>query len=720
MKKFIFYAALLCATIASAQGRKIAQHVATLNKEQAQFRKVQPLTATMQRNADADKVAGEATYARLSLAEVADIASKKYEFIELSIPYNGASVTMQLYRVALLAEGFHVDTDKASAVPFEQGAYYRGIIKGEPNSVAAFSFFNNEMNGIVSSLEHGNLVAGKLQQEGNTTDYIIYSDAKMKVPHTFHCDVDEERLAEKLHRDTENTARGVESNKCVTVYFEIDYNLYQQNSSSTTATTNWMTSVFNNVQTLYENDGITTALKSVYIWTTDDPYEGTSSADYLMQFNQVRPVFDGDVGQLVGIDPGGLGGVATTIAGVCSEDNFSYSDVNFSYATVPTFSWTVQVITHELGHLLGSPHTHGCYWNGNNTSIDGCGTTAGYVEGNCAIGEIPDQGTIMSYCHLIQGVGINFLYGFGPQPATRILNHVNSRSCLSTDCINTCINTVSAYSIIDTQLNSVTIQWTDAVSSGPWQVAFGPVNSTLTNYQTVSSNTFTATGLNPNTYYKFSVRPICPTGLTPASNDFIFASGADYCSGITFTDTGGVNGAYPNNQRLVRTFRPQNPAQHIIVSFTSFNTEADYDFMYVYDGPDTNSFLLGEYSGTFSPGVVESSSPDGALTFEFVSDQYLTAPGWVAQVTCSALSMDDSVFEGFTYYPNPSTGWVSLRANEALESVSVYNVAGQLLLQSKLNAASGRVDISTLSDGVYFFKVSGSGKETNFRIIKQN
>jgi hypothetical protein len=95
------------------------------------------------------------------------------------------------------------------------------------------------------------------------------------------------------------------------MYFEIDNNLYTSNGSSTTQTTNWMTSVFNNVQTLFSNDEITTSLKSLFIWTTQDPYEGigTSSSAYLFKFNEVRPVFNGDVGQLVGIDPGGLGGI---------------------------------------------------------------------------------------------------------------------------------------------------------------------------------------------------------------------------------------------------------------------------------------------------------------------------------------------------------------------------------------------------------------------------
>ena len=50
-----------------------------------------------------------------------------------------------------------------------------------------------------------------------------------------------------------------------------------------------------------------------------------------------------------------------------------------TYANVPTYSWTVMVFTHEMGHLMGSRHTHACVWNGNNTQIDGCYTP----EGTC-------------------------------------------------------------------------------------------------------------------------------------------------------------------------------------------------------------------------------------------------------------------------------------------------------------------------------------------------
>jgi hypothetical protein len=85
------------------------------------------------------------------------------------------------------------------------------------------------------------------------------------------------------------------------MYFEVDYSLYVQNSSNITTTTNWMTSVFNNVQTLFTNDGITTAIKSIFVWTSVDPYHGVgaNSGDYLNAFAQNRPIFNGDVGMLL-------------------------------------------------------------------------------------------------------------------------------------------------------------------------------------------------------------------------------------------------------------------------------------------------------------------------------------------------------------------------------------------------------------------------------------
>ena len=353
--------------------RTVAKKVTDLLAQNVSFKKYHVLTESdgIQNN-DTKKAVTKATYAKINLQSVSNLIYNQAEYIELDIPYLGNTVTTQLYKVNIFAEGFHVDTNKSRTIAYEKGLYYRGIVKDDPKSIVAFNFFKGECNGVISSKQLNNLVVAKLDKANNNSDYIIYSDVDLKVMNNFECKV--KTSEDSTTQDFRNAAAPM-SVKCVTMYFEIDYDLYQANSSNTTTTTNWMTSVFNNVQTLYNNDGITIALKSLYIWTSIDPYNGigSSSSDYLYKFNDVRPVFDGDVGQLLGIDDGGLGGVAVGINGICSQDNFSYSDVNFSFSTVPTFSWTIMVITHEFGHLLGSPHTHGCHWNGNNTAIDGCG-----------------------------------------------------------------------------------------------------------------------------------------------------------------------------------------------------------------------------------------------------------------------------------------------------------------------------------------------------------
>lgn len=722
MKKYLLVTFLFCLANLFAQN-KVAEKVSELQGLKASFRPISVLTVTPNTiNSDVNKVVDGATLGTIKFEKINEIVTNQYGTIELEIPYQNQNILVLLYKVNPLLEGFHVDTNKDKNISYQKGVYYRGIIKGETHSVSAFNFFNGEFNGIISSSELGNIVVGKLNKVNIQSDYIVYSDAKMKVLNDFDCHVQDDNIPVRKNGNT-NT---VTSLRCVSFYFEVDNDLFVQNGSNTTTTSNWMTSVFNNVQTLFNNDGISVGLKSIYIWTAPDPYEGigTSSAAYLNAFNQNTPVFDGDVGQLVGIDPGGLGGVAVTIDGLCSESNYSYSDVNFNFSTVPTYSWTVLVITHEFGHLLGSRHTHSCVWNGNNTSIDGCGTQAGFAEGSCSIGPIPlpsDKGTIMSYCHLISGVGISLSNGFGPQPAQAILNDVDSGNCLSFDCLSSCPNTVIDIVTSSVTSNSVAVTWNDLGSATSWQVAVTPFSSTSIVWNTVTTNSYSASGLSPNTYYKTRVRPFC-SSIEPATREKIVATSAtNFCANVSFTDTGGTSGNYTNMESWVRTMIPNNPGLKIRATFTSFNLELDYDYLYIYNGPDEFSAPLtpNGLTGNVSPGVFNSTSFDGSLTFKFLSDQFEVAPGWNATISCTGtLGVEDADFLDYSYYPNPTTGNVAITSKDAITEVVVYNVQGQLLYNQKMNELSTNVDISQFASGTYFFKLKINDKEANFKILK--
>jgi len=730
MKKILTLFACFLALSSFAQ-QKIAQRVAELKDAKTNFRHFSVLDVSSEvPSVEITQVVEKASYARLKVTDVNAIANAKPEAIEIEIPYLGNQLVIELFKVDLFNESFQIDTDKQKDIAYEKGAHYRGIVKGDSHSVVAMNFFNGEMSGVVSADNVGNVVIGKLQKPGNVENYIIYSDNDLKINNPFSCGMKEDGTSE-IRPEQESTERAALSTRCVSVFFEIDNALFIQNGSNTTTVSNWMSGVFNNVATLYANENVTVGLKSTFIWTTPDPYSGESSGDYLNQFNANRPVFDGDIGMLVGIDPGGLGGVAATIDGLCSSSNYSYSDVEFSYASVPTYSWTVMVITHEMGHLLGSPHTHACAWNGNNTPIDNCAPSAlGGGEGiNCIssppiIPSTTARGTIMSYCHLVPGVGIGFNNGFGPQPALRILQNVNTSTCLSTDCFNTCINLVTEIQAENVTANTATVTWNELGQSNSWQIL---VNTFMTNigfYQNATNESYNVSNLQPNTFYKARIRPTCQTGVTSSVRQGIFATAADWCSGVNITDTGGVNGDYTNEESYVRVLMPTVANKKIELAITQFDLETDYDYLYIYDGASTSATdlsgggLTGENQQGPFPTYV-SSSPDGALTIRFFSDQGVVEGGYTAAISCQdLLGVNDNQNIDFTYYPNPAIDAVNIISKTEITSIEVYNVTGQLLYATKANTLETKVDISAYSTGTYFFKLKFGEHAANFKIMK--
>ena len=105
------------------------------------------------------------------------------------------------------------------------------------------------------------------------------------------------------------------------------------------------------------------------------------------------------------------------------------------------------------------------------------------------------------------------------------------------------------------------------------------------------------------------------------------------CSGL-FYDSGGADSNYGNQLDYTMTFYPGSDGAKIKVAFSSFETENNYDYLYIYDGTSTSATQIGSYCGTNSPGTVTATNADGALTFRFTSDQSVNKTGWVASVSC--------------------------------------------------------------------------------------
>ena len=320
--------------------------------------------------------------------------------------------------------------------------HFRGVVKDDEHSLAAITFYEDEVMGLIATSE-GNLNIVKNMQSGK---HLIYNDKNLKEKMDWVCDseddtsviYDPEILLDQQH-DLGNTQVPIRStviNKIVKFYVETEYDIYQR-EGSVSAVEKYILGLFNIVAVMYWNEDIPTGVSYIYIWTSDAsyPYTGqNTTTDLLHQFQQTRTSIIGDLGIL--LTSRTMGGRAAGYSGICNSSTKNKLAVagylHSDYEIVNNYSWSVEAITHEFGHLLGSKHTHACAWNGNNTAIDGCYS----VEGSCSLPPIPPEGgTIMSYCHFLQSetyVGTNFNLGFGPQPGNVIRNKVNNSNCLQT------------------------------------------------------------------------------------------------------------------------------------------------------------------------------------------------------------------------------------------------------------------------------------------------
>ena len=134
-------------------------------------------------------------------------------------------------------------------------------------------------------------------------------------------------------------------------------------------------------------------------------------------------------------------------------------------------------------------------------------------------------------------------------------------------------------------------------------------------HQHYPSQTHTDPGPYWNWNYYFKL-------INPSSIDEIL-TGTD---GV-FTDSGGETGDYGNDERRLVWIHVDN-ADSIVLEFTDFALEADYDFMWIYKGDSPFSTLLGRWN-THSPGRLVI--PGENILIEFRSDCAGTSRGWRAQ-----------------------------------------------------------------------------------------
>jgi gliding motility-associated-like protein len=122
-----------------------------------------------------------------------------------------------------------------------------------------------------------------------------------------------------------------------------------------------------------------------------------------------------------------------------------------------------------------------------------------------------------------------------------------------------------------------------------------------------------------------------------AQNDFYMSNAkVSDCKGNFFdSDNGSTSLDYDHNEDYIFTICVPG-AESITLSFSSFCTEADLDYLILYDGKDTTANKLsGKISGSSTPSSYTTT--DSCLTIYFHSDASKYCDGWEASWTTKVI-----------------------------------------------------------------------------------
>jgi len=304
-----------------------------------------------------------------------------------------------------------------------------------------------------------------LEKQLHANNYALYNSQETKFPSKpFSCGTlpptagDIERLKKNKKNETGKVANP--SDKCIFVFVDCTESLFTHYGSDVQNTVNNIYAIWNDVRTAYNNEQLHVGISEINVWTSAIPFTTTTRALGIQTFAAYyQNNYYGNMAMLLdwtntltgnsGV-AGGFGwakGIAPNVCGnynpnpnpVWNHGSFIYNDLNYfgNYQNfpVPARAEEVYIVTHEIGHLLGSFHTHNCGWLlSSNPNVFGPIDNCAPMEGICTAGPAPvNGGTFMSYC-IGPGQFMNFNKGFGPLPGQVIRDFVDGNDCL-TNCI---------------------------------------------------------------------------------------------------------------------------------------------------------------------------------------------------------------------------------------------------------------------------------------------
>lgn len=306
-------------------------------------------------------------------------------------------------------------------LPRPEGQWWGGVVEGAARSKVMLSRSAAGVLGFVHD-EHGTVIIAS-DRAGGTGPVVSYS--LQELPEgvirwdPWNCTQLQVPGDDGL---AQGSAAVVQPCRQMRIAVETDNELYQRFAGAAdpaAAATAYIATLFAGIGQIYQTDlQILPHVNFLRLWpTAADPWTQTSTGSQLGELRSYWLGFmAGQPRDLTAmLSTRGLGGGVAWLGTACNADyGFSVSANlagSFPYPIVDNSgsNWDIIVTSHELGHNVGTPHTHDfCP-----TPADSC-APSGYF-GSCQTAQVcTSAGTIMSYCHLCSGGTANVMLDFHP------------------------------------------------------------------------------------------------------------------------------------------------------------------------------------------------------------------------------------------------------------------------------------------------------------------
>jgi hypothetical protein len=127
----------------------------------------------------------------------------------------------------------------------------------------------------------------------------------------------------------------------------------------------------------------------------------------------------------------------------------------------------------------------------------------------------------------------------------------------------------------------------------------------------------------------------------------------------------------------------------------------------------TGSPAGGTFTGTsvtgnqFDPSIGAGSY---SIVYNFTDANGCSGADTVTVAVSACVGIAENNGNGFTMYPNPTTGLLNFTLN-VNSTVEVFDVLGNVVASKQFNSGNATLDLSNQPNGVYFVRVNGANAQ---------